>query len=179
MAYLKWFALILVNWAASICNWFLAPIVVLFADKDGWLPKWLWWFQTPDNPLSAQVNDRWFTEHDTPFKRWINNVSWLYRNSMYGFSEEVLGFAIKEGFTYSCIGNENVGNKPLTNGLVKRYLTQDGKTYWQWYYVQSWGPEKWRKCIRANFGWKLWGDKAIGEKKAIVFSFNPFMGYIK
>lgn len=98
---------------------------------------------------------------------------------MYGFSEDVLGFIIKEDFTYSCIGDESVSNKSLHEGLVKRYLTQDGKIYWQWYYVKAWGPEKWRKCIRANFGWKLWGSKEVGVKKAIVCSFNPFMGYVK
>lgn len=173
---MKWFSLILVNWIASICNLFLAPFVVLFVDKEGWLPRWLWWFQTPDNPLSAQVIDRWFPEHGTPLKRWINNVSWLYRNSMYGFSEDVLGFTIKKGFTYRCIGDEAVGNKPLHEGLVKRYITQDGKTYWQWYYVKAWSN---RFCIRANFGWKLWGNKVVSEKKSIVFSFNPFIGYIK
>lgn len=172
-----WFLLILVNWVASICNLLLAPFVVLFVDKDGWLPKWLWWFQTPDNPLSAQVIDRWFPEHDTPFKRWINNVSWLYRNSMYGFSEDVLGVTVKADAVYTCIGEENVSNKPLHEGLVKRCLTQDGKVYWQWYYVKAWGPVKWRKCVRVNFGWKLWGDKSAGQKKAIVCSFNPFMGW--
>jgi hypothetical protein len=176
---MKWFLLILVNWIASICNLFLAPFVVMFVTDEGRLPQWLHWFDTPDNPLSAQVIDRWFPEHDTKFKRWINNVSWLYRNSMYGFSEDVLGFTIKEGFTYSCVGDESVSNKPLHEGLVKRYLTQGGKTYWQWYYVKPWGPVKWRRCIRANFGWKIWGDKQVGMKEQIVCSINPLMGWLK
>lgn len=176
---MKWFILTLINWIATICNLFLAPFVVLFVDNDGWLPKWLWWFQTPDNPLSAQVQDRWFPEHDTPLKRWINNVSWMYRNSMYGFSESILGFTIEEGFTYLCIGDENVGNKPLHEGSVRRYLTSGGKTYWQWYYIKAWGPAKYQRCIRINLGWKLWGSRSIGQKKSIVCSFNPFMGYIK
>lgn len=176
---IKFLILTLINWVASICNLFLAPFVVMFVDSDGWLPRWFWWFQTPDNPLAAQVIDRWFPEHDTPFKRWVNNVSWLYRNSMYGFSEDMLGFAVKDGAIYTCIGDENVSNKPLHEGLVKRYLAQDGKTYWQWYYIKAWGPAKWRRCIRANFGWKLWGDMSSGQKKAIVCSLNPLMGYLK
>lgn len=175
---MKWLGLILANWVASICNLFLAPFVVMFADKDGWLPRWLWWFQTPDNPLAAQVDDRWFPEHDTPLKRWINNVSWLYRNSMYGFSEDVLGFTIEPRFAYYCIGDESVGNKPLHEGLVRRYLVSGGKTYWQWYYVKAWGPKKYRRCIRINMGWKLWGEKAVGVKKSIVCSINPLMGYL-
>lgn len=172
----RFLLLTLVGWIASICNLFLAPVVVLFADKDDWLPRWLWWFQTPDNPLSAQIQDRWFPEHDTPFKRWINNVSWLYRNSMYGFSETVLGFTIEEGFAYRCIGDENVGNKPLHEGLVRRYLTSGGKTYFQWYYVKAWSDTR---CLRLNFGWKIWGEKAVGDKISIVFSPSPWMGCIR
>jgi hypothetical protein len=176
---MRWILLTLVNWVASLANLFLAPFVVMFVQDDGRLPRWLHWFDTPDNPLSAQVIDRWFPAHDTKFKRWINNVSWLYRNSMYGFSEDVLGVTVKAYAVYTCIGDENVSNKPLHEGLVKRYLTQEGITYWQWYYVKAWGSAKYRRCIRANFGWKLWGDKSVGTKKQIVCSFNPFMGWLK
>lgn len=179
MMILRFLLLTLVNWVASFLNLFLAPVAVVFVTDEGRLPRWLHWLDTPDNPLSAQVIDRWFPAHDTPLKRWINNVSWLYRNSMYGFSEDVLGFTIEEGFSYQCIGDENVGNKPLHEGLVRRYLTSGGKTYWQWYYVKLWSIFGHTFCLRANFGWKLWGAKTVGEKKSIVFSFNPLMGYLK
>ena len=174
---MRWALLTLVSLVARLVNLFLAPFAVLFVQTDGHLPSWLHWLDTPDNPLSAQVQDRWFPEHDTKLKRWINNVSWLYRNSMYGFSESVLGFTVQPGAVYTCEGDEAVGNKPLHAGVVKRTLTQDGKTYWQWYCVIPWGPAKYRRCLRANFGWKLWGDKTPGTKKSIVFSFNPLMGW--
>lgn len=176
---IRFLLLSLLGKLASIANLLLAPVVVLFADKGGWLPKWLWWFQTPDNPLAAQVQDRWFPEHDTPLKRWLNNVAWLYRNSMYGMSETLLGFTVEPGFTYSCEGDENVGNKPLHEGLVKRTMVSGGKSYWQWYYVKAWGAEKWRRCIRINAGYKLWGGPKVGDKISIVFSANPIMGYLR
>ena len=31
----------------------LSPILPLFASEDGWLPTWLWWFQTPDAPIDG------------------------------------------------------------------------------------------------------------------------------
>ena len=42
----------------------LAPVLPLFANSDGWLPKWLWWFQTPDNSLDGDQG--WITEHWLP-----------------------------------------------------------------------------------------------------------------
>ena len=173
----RFILLILVNWLASIANWFIAPIAVLFVTPDEHLPWWLSWLDTPDNKLAAQVQDRWFPKHDTKFKRWVNYTTWLYRNSMYGLSETLLGFTIEEGFTYTCEGDERVGNKPLHEGLVKRTLTSGGKTYWQWYYVKAWGPTEWRRCIRINLGWKLWGNPRVGDKISIVFSANPLMGW--
>lgn len=175
----RFLLLTMVNWLASISNWLLAPIAVLFVTEDEHLPKWLSWMDTPDNKLAAQIPDRPFPAHDTPFRRWVNYTAWLYRNSMYGLSETLLGFTVEHGFTYACEGSEMVGNKPLVEGLVRRTLISGGKTYWQWYYVKAWGPAKWRRCIRINAGWKLWGSPKVGDKISIVFSPSPFQGYLR
>jgi len=169
----------LANWTASIANLFLAPLVVIFASELGWLPRWLWWFQTPDNPLDG--DDGWaehrpYRDEDAYWKQYVNRVFWLYRNSMYGLSEDVLGFTVEPGFTYTCEGDEMVSNHPLVNGLVRRSLTSGGTTYWQWYYVKAWSATR---CLRINLGWKLWSGKQVGDKVSIVFSVNPFMGYSK
>jgi len=51
--------------------------------------------------------------------------------------------------------------------------------FWQWYYVKAWGPAKWRRCIRINMGWKMFGVMAPGVNVQIVFSVNPLMGYLR
>lgn len=38
-----------------------AFVLPFFANKEGWLPRWLWWFQTPDNSLNGDQG--WQTQH--------------------------------------------------------------------------------------------------------------------
>lgn len=38
---LKWFLLIPVSFAITLASWVIAPLAVLLADSDGYLPKWL------------------------------------------------------------------------------------------------------------------------------------------
>lgn len=49
------------------------------------LPKWLYWFDTPDNSLLG--DSKWQVQHSGTY--W-NQVCWLYRNSLYGFKWTVL-----------------------------------------------------------------------------------------
>ena len=53
MAFIKWILLIPLSFAMMLVGWSLAPILPLFADETGYLPRWLWWFQTPDNPIDG------------------------------------------------------------------------------------------------------------------------------
>lgn len=179
MSFVNWVSLTVIGMLANIVFVILTPFAVLFVTNDEHLPKWLSWLDTPDNKLAAQIADRPFPEHDTRLKRYVNYVFWLCRNRGYGLSETVLGFTVEPGFTYSCIGDEAVGNKPLHEGLVRRYLTSGGTTYWQWYYIKAWGPAKWRRCIRINMGWKLWGNPQAGDRISIVCSPSPWQGYLR
>ena len=94
MPYVKYIILVFISLIADVCNYFLAPFVVLFANQDGYLPRYLSWFQTPDNSLDGdggwQREHRPFKVQDTKFKQWWNRTRWLYRNSMYGFAIDVL-----------------------------------------------------------------------------------------
>lgn len=60
----------------TLLAFMLNPIVVLFADKDGYLPRWLYYFQTFDMRL--------------PDNYW-DAVKWLYRNPAYGFDLFLFG----------------------------------------------------------------------------------------
>ena len=176
--YLKYALLVLCNLIAGFCNFFLAPIVVLFASDDGWLPRWLWWFQTPDNSLDGDSG--WINEHrrfkveDKPWKRWYNRTTWLYRNATYGFCIDVLGAKCYATDVIKVVGDPKVSNRPIKSGLVKRYLYRNGEViYFQWYYVRQWSDSR---CIRINLGWKLWGDATKDRNCQLVFSPNPAMG---
>jgi hypothetical protein len=171
-----------ISLAATILNYPLAPIVVLFADKQGWLPSWLWWFQTPDNSLDG--DDGWKAEHrwfryspdiNGGWRRWVNRFRWLWRNSMHGFEQSVLGFMPGSAFAYSCSGNQETSNRPLSNGAVCRaVINQSGKTAFQLYIVRTWSKSF---CLRINLGWKIWQNPKPGQYCQHVFSINPFMGY--
>lgn len=174
----RWFAYLLADITMTLLGLVSAPAVVPFA-RDGWLPRWLWWFQTPDNSLDGDHG--WQTEHWqwrfkflAPMARYIGRVGWLWRNNAYGFSTDVLGVKINTS-RFTMLGDANVSNRPLHEGLVRRFFTAlNGDRYFQWYYVRAWSS---RYCLRINLGWKLWGVLTVGESRQFVFSINPFMSY--
>lgn len=172
--------------AASLLNFPLAPLVVLFASDSGWLPKWLWWFQTDDNSLDGDAG--WKEEHrpfkleDTLFKRWWNRFHWLYRNSMYGFSNSVLGGRLLPTDKLITEGDVLTANNHAHSGMLRYFIEREGKRiYWQTYYVRQWGNSA--KCIRLNLGWKLWnfkeGDPTSDMQPQFVFSPNPLQKFWK
>lgn len=42
-----------INLFVTAIAWIISPVLPLFASSDGWLPRWLWWFQTPDNSIDG------------------------------------------------------------------------------------------------------------------------------
>lgn len=76
-----------------IVAYLLNPIVVLFANDDGWLPPYppFKWFQTFDASLDTGWQDgKWTGIWDGRY-RYLARVRWLYRNPAYGWSYYVLG----------------------------------------------------------------------------------------
>jgi hypothetical protein len=183
MMYIKYVFLLLLDLIGEVVNLLLAPIVVLFADDYGWLPKWLSWFQTNDNSLYGdhgwQTEHLWFKNKENAEELWINKVRWLYRNDMYGFAINVLGANIHPDAVWEERGNPKVSTNPLCNGYVYRKLTNpDGKSYFQFYYVKQWSS---KFAIRINIGWKIWGEQLAKDRvnNQFVFSPNPFQSWSK
>lgn len=81
------FSVVFVNWWAA-----------LFASEDGWLPRWLSWFQTFDATLDSGWKDNYagYTMPSSALGRWWQRTKWLYRNPAYGFSYWALGRAFDE-----------------------------------------------------------------------------------
>lgn len=178
----RYLALVPVSLGLSLVNYPLAPVAVLFADEAGWLPRWLNWFQTPDNSLDGDAGwkneHRWFRASpmvNQGWRRWVNRFRWLWRNSMHGFERAVLGFTPAPGFTYLARGGQAIGNRPLREGLVWREaVNPDGRAAFQLYLVKAWSA---RYCLRVNLGWKLWQNPKEGRVCQHVVSLNPFMGW--
>lgn len=132
-------------------NWW-AP---LFADKDGWLPKWLSWVQTFDDTLDAGKRDGLYPNMSTYWAR----VFWLYRNTGYGFSYWVLGmrfqpelwdvkayYVVPEtgSFTFFAVGPCGAFNLHIVRGWLRLKIGWKAWNMWDegvWCWQKhSWGP---------------------------------------
>lgn len=91
MLYLKWVCLIPVSLVMAIVGRVLAPVLPFFVRADGYLPRWLWWFQTPDNPCDGDKGhwERW--PDTSAWGTYKRRVAWFLRNVAYGFDIGVLG----------------------------------------------------------------------------------------
>lgn len=181
LAIIKWLARVPVAMFANLVGYFAAPFVVPFASPEGWLPRRLSWFQTPDYSLDGDWGwtfEHWQFRDKLPFwlAEYVGRVGWLWRNNMYGFDIDVLGAVAQPGHVFEIKGDPRVSNRPLVEGLVIRTITNpDGKVYFQLYYVKA-RSEK--HCLRINLGWKLWNIRE-GVSNQMVVSINPWMGYMR
>ena len=95
MIYAKWAALMVPSFFMAVVGRLLAPVLPFFVRDDGYLPDWLSWFQTPDNPCDGDAGhwerhpgtDAWST-----YKR---RTAWFWRNVCYGFDIDVLGVEVR------------------------------------------------------------------------------------
>lgn len=71
----------------ALLTWVLSPVLALLVQADGNLPKYLYWFQTFDNPVTAGKS----APYNWPYSQYVCNVLWLIRNPAYGFDMFLLG----------------------------------------------------------------------------------------
>lgn len=94
MIYLWYLILVPISLIITLIAVLLAPIMPVFAtEQEGWLdnhsrwglgprlPKWLFWFMTPDNSLDGDAT----FERLNPPSYW-SKVKWLWRNPAYSFA---------------------------------------------------------------------------------------------
>lgn len=182
---MKYFLLLPFNILLTLIAYIIHPILPLFANKEGYLPKWLWWFQTPDNPLDgdesylSKPGRAPFTGVTTGLKGYINRVAWLYRNPIYGYGWGITAFKVQPNYHIKRLA----GNKPIegslkSNGFYLATLTNtDGSWCWQLYITHHWNE---KKCTKLNFGWKIWMADSIPEGVTFpicAYTFNPVQWY--
>lgn len=139
---------------ALIVTPFIAPIALLNNNR---LPKFLKWYDTPDNPT---IGDESFQKNQMNWttNRYLYAVFWLWRNPAYGF-DFFLGAKIQEGFVYEFEGDDLItnGSGPddrVREGKVFRTVTNpDGTVYWNEFEIKIIDDHY---CMKRNRGWKLW-----------------------
>ena len=138
-----WFCALPLLLLAELIAIVLAPILPLFA-KDGRLPAWLDWFQTPDNSLYGDAGHqaRWAGR-----PLYLQQMMWLMRNRAYGLK---LGPFGADPRPYRLYGTADIGNR----NSYKRgwfFILND---YGFWYFKCVF-PITQSYCLQLAFGWQL------------------------
>ena len=162
----------------TLIAWILAPVLPLFASSDGWLPKYLWWFQTPDASLDGDSGWKDISKHPYVNKlpRYCRQVLWLIRNPSYAFNWTVLATRPLPDNPYHYLGNI-------------RCDMEDGKWGWcfswvedtRYFHLKVYQKTCFGKCLKFRIGWNL-ANSLIDDSypnKVIKYCFtcNPFKSY--
>ena len=177
---LKWFLLIMPSVAMSVFARLLCPILPLFANDEGYLPDWLWWFQTPFDSLDGD-DGSWERHPGTDaWSTYKRRVAWLWRNAAYGFDMRVCGIKVDpdaDRIVYE--GNPDIGDISGQSGKCKWFAYKgntDELIAWQWMFVQHYSLLNGRikKCVRVGLGWKIWSQEKLYDEPAQYWIyFNP------
>ncbi|WP_278455099.1 DUF7338 family protein [Sutterella wadsworthensis] len=165
MLYVKWICLLPLSFVMAVVGRVLAPILPFFAKSDGYLPSWLSWFQTPDNPLDGDKGhwERW--PGVSAWATYRRRVAWLLRNVCYGFDISVLGQKTKPGDWLDMDGQEGVSDQPYGKSgyWLKRVYRGEKLACWHLYVIRQWSllPSK---CLRISMGWKLFSFDGLKEE---------------
>lgn len=167
MQYIKWLVLLPVMLVVTVLTFPLAFVLPLFAqyrfgplnngNDEGWgwyLPKWLSWFQTPDNSLDGDYgwqHEHWQWRFKLPARisTYVGRVGWLWRNPGYGVGVVYFDSAVPVTATYS--GNPAVNDSPGVEGWC---LVHAGGLF-QLVWVKRIGAGS--NCVYVNLGWNIKG----------------------
>lgn len=177
MVYLKWILFLLIGVPFELFAKVLSPVLACFVGEDGYLPQWLYWFQTPDNSCDGDKGHRERWPKDGVFWTWLRRTAWLFRNSAYGFNIVAIGFKWQAGDVKTVDGDPAVGDRSGVSGLCKWRIVRDGKAVaFQIYYVKHYRIFGTWKCVRAGAGYKIWGDQTGQVFGQHWLYFHPFKG---
>lgn len=164
---MRYFLYLITSFVLQLVAWCLTPVLPLFREERlGWclngsvlypgprLPKWLAWFDTPDNNLLG--DSRWASEHTGSY--W-SMVGWLYRNSLYGLKWTVLARDVEQ--VRWVRGNPNIGYQGSRFGTLS---IRQPNGAWQFKIVKP----LFGKVFEGNFGWLL--DDTSKQRALFMFS---------
>lgn len=153
---MRYLAYLLPCLLAEIVAVFAAFVLPCFA-ANGWLPRALSYFQTPDNSLfgDAGHRQRWAGKNE-----YLQQVAWLLRNRAYGFKLGPLGCDYAVG--YVAHGNPRIKNR---DDAVAGWCIWQSAFGW---YVKAVAPIGSEYCIQLALGWQL--DAPINGRCLFMFS---------
>jgi hypothetical protein len=175
MIYVKYAFMVPVSLVLTLIAMILAPILPLFARiKDGpfdngggygpgpWLPKWLGWFQTPDNNLWGDSTFQHLHGHTY----WAK-VLWLWRNPAYSYGIEYMS-----GFTPAVwSGDREI--KDNDNAKAGKLLVKAGGLF-QFVFIT---PIGFGRCFMVNLGWNIRAlvdpNATVKQRYEATFVFSP------
>ena len=176
MIYILWIILVPISLIVTLLAVILSPILPVFAteqegplDNGGSyglgprLPKWLSWFQTPDNSLDG---DAAFERNNPP--SYFSKIKWIIRNPGYGFSVKYL----HSPYTTRVSGDPTIGDNATARA---GWCLAHANGLFQYKWIR---PIGFHRCIYLNFGWNIMGlvDPAIVPKPnpwEATFAFSP------
>lgn len=139
---MSWFLLLPVSWLALLIGVLASPVLPLLVGADGHFPKYLHWFDWPDNDIDGDRG--WRT--DLAVGSWKRRAMWCLKNPCYNFDVFVLG-------AFS-------GPWLLGNPLIKN--RDQGVTGGYFYALHGYWNIKiivklWRldRCVMWEWGWKM------------------------
>ena len=178
MIYLKWALLIAPSLFMAVVGRLLAPVLPFFVQEDGYLPQWLSWFQTPDNPSDGD-EAHWERHPGTDWwSTYKRRTAWFWRNVCYGFDISVLGVEVRSSDSLTFEGDHDVGAKPPRSGWQWKKIVRNGEVV----AFQLYGVHQYRhwpqRCLRVNLGWKLFdfSDSVSDQVVQWTAMVNPFFG---
>lgn len=174
MIYLTYLVLVPISLVLTLIALITAPIMPLLSTPQwGWcdnhsyenfgprLPKWLNWFQTPDNDLFGDA-----TFQAINGRSYWSEVKWLWRNPAYSFALKYINtIENRPRFT----GNDNI--KDNDNAVAGWCFVQCAGLF-QFTWVQ---PIGFSRCIYCVFGWNIRGTlhQPTTESYQATFAFSP------
>lgn len=164
---MSWFILAPFSLLFTLFAMIAAPVLPLFANANGWLPRWLWWFQTPDNSLDGDggwKHEHWQWRYKLPgqIATYIGRVGWLWRNPAYGLDDAL---SIPRGDVLILWGSKLIAGEWEPYGWYILITTTGWQLYWTW----TWG--------RINLGWKLWCQPNETASLVVTVGFRIRSGY--
>lgn len=204
---ISWLFFAIIDFSFSLICYVTNPIVILFADEYGNLPRILRWWQTYDNCLDidwmiyegnvlpifrydfnkhyiyhleqksqepiipgyVEIIDPNFTIKER-IQRYFCRLTWLYRNTGYGFAYEVTG---RDYEMDKVVKHVDYNNSKVDECHI--YTVEDGKGFpnktFRFYYTKQWC--KWF-YIRIYLGWKVTNTSSKYSRAMTALFFNPF-----
>ena len=166
-----WLFLVPIQTAFTLLALLVAPILPLFVLADGHFPKWLAWFDWPDNDIDGDRG--WRTDLRTG--SYARRVLWCWKNPGYNFDVDVCGAAIDNNSVVHVWGNPQIKNRD--NGVAGWYLCVVAG-YWNFKVIM---PTGLKHCVMWELGWKMqdYAKGGVPTVKPAIIWFPRFTAFTK